>query len=228
MSLYTTEVRFICEEAAGLEESKGLSDVDNILKETWDKVIPQNWPIWDEEYRSVLCQKILKHYYTREIGLETVGLWKLKLETKLNEIMPYYNELYATKLLKFDPFRDTDYYKEHEGSGAGENTRSGEYGGENGGTTWNLFSDTPQGSLTNVDQEKYLTDARKITDDRTNSSTAEEGGTYSNTDEYIDHVYGKLGNRSYMKLLKELREVIINIDVMIINELKELFFMLWR
>ena len=224
MSLYTTEVRFICEEAAGLEESAGQKKVNDILKEVWDKVIPQDFPIWDEEYRPVLCQKILKHYYTREIAFETVGLWQLKLETKLAEIMPYYNELYATKLLKYDPFRDVDYRTEHEGS---SNTTSEESTtGDGSGTTWNLYSDTPQGALTNVRNETYLTDARKVENEYENAGT--RNGDINNTDEYVTHVYGKYSTKTYMSLIKEVRDIIINIDMMIIDDLKELFFNLWR
>ena len=224
MSLYTTEVRYICEEAAGLVESEGQKKVNDILKEVWDKVIPQDFPIWDEEYRPVLCQKILKHYYTREIAFETVGLWKLKLETKLAEIMPYYNELYATKLLKYDPFRDVDYRTEHEGS---SNTTSEESTtGDGSGTTWNVYSDTPQGALTNVRNETYLTDARKVENEYENAGT--RNGDINNTDEYVTHVYGKYSTKTYMSLIKEVRDIIINIDMMIIDDLKELFFMLWR
>lgn len=224
MSLYTTEVRYICEEAAGLVESEGQKKVNDILKEVWDKVIPQDFPIWDEEYRPVLCQKILKHYYTREIAFETVGLWQLKLETKLAEIMPYYNELYATKLLKYDPFRDVDYRTEHEGS---SNTTSEESTtGDGSGTTWNVYSDTPQGALTNVKNETYLTDARKVENEYENAGT--RNGDISNTDEYVTHIYGKYSTKTYMSLIKEVRDIIINIDMMIIDDLKELFFNLWR
>lgn len=224
MSLYTTEVRFICEEAAGLEESVGYRKVDEILAQTWDKVMGQNWPIWDEEYRPVLCQKILKHYYTREIAFETVGLWQLKLETKLNEIMPYYNELYRTKLLQYDPFRDVDYRTEHEGNAhtVGEESTEGEGSNEN----WNVYSDTPQGALTNVKNETYLTDARKITGSYGNNET--RNSDIHNTDDYVTHVFGKYSTKTYMSLVKEVRDIIINIDMMIIDDLKDLFFMLWR
>lgn len=224
MSLYTTEVRYICETAAGLAESEGQKKVNDILKEVWDKVIPQDFPIWDEEYRPVLCQKILKHYYTREIAFETVGLWQLKLETKLAEIMPYYNELYATKLLKYDPFRDVDYRTEHEGS---SNTTSEESAtGDGSGTTWNVYSDTPQGALTNVKNETYLTDARKAENEYEIAGT--RNGDISNTDEYVTHIYGKYSTKTYMSLIKEVRDIIVNIDMMIIDDLKELFFNLWR
>lgn len=228
MSLYTTEVRYICETAYGLEDSAGLSEVNQILASVWNKVVPQDWPIFDEAYRSVLCQKILKHFYTREIGLETVGLWKLKLETRLQEIMPYYNELYETKLLKFDPFHDVDYYRAHEGSGAGSNSETSSDTTETDTTNWNVYSDTPQGALTNVKNDSYLTDARKVTDESTVENTGSRSGSYSNTDEYIDHTYGKMNSTSYMSLLKELRETLINIDMMIINDLNDLFFLLWR
>ena len=94
MSKYTTEVRFICERYAGLSESAGYAEVDSIIDEAIPNIFDFDYPIFDESYRNVLNHKILKHYYTREIGMETVGLWKLKLNTKMNEIMPYFNERY--------------------------------------------------------------------------------------------------------------------------------------
>lgn len=94
MSKYTTEVRFICENSAGLSKSEDADNVDSILDKCWNKVFNFDFPIFDENYRQVLCRKILKHYYTREIAHETVGRWKLALNAKLNEIMPYYNHKY--------------------------------------------------------------------------------------------------------------------------------------
>ena len=35
MSKYTTEVRFICENSAGLSESEGADNVDSILDRSW-------------------------------------------------------------------------------------------------------------------------------------------------------------------------------------------------
>ena len=80
MSKYTTEVRFICEQASGLTESTG--DYKTVIERARTKIFDFDFPIYKESYRSVLETKILKHYYTREIGLETVGLWKLKLNQK--------------------------------------------------------------------------------------------------------------------------------------------------
>ena len=103
MAKYTTEVRTICENYANLKESKGYNSVQSILNDSWDKVFDFDFPIFDENYREPLCKKILKHFYTREIGEETVGLWKLRLDDRMNEIMPYYNQLYESELISIEP-----------------------------------------------------------------------------------------------------------------------------
>ena len=60
MSKYTTEVRFICESKSGLENSKGCDDVDEILNNSWNKIFTTKAEIFDENYRAVICKKILK------------------------------------------------------------------------------------------------------------------------------------------------------------------------
>lgn len=115
MSKYTTEVRFICEQYYGLDESKGYDDVDTIITNAANRIF-ENFPIFDEAYRLPLEKKILRHYYTREICAETVGLWKLWLNNRMNEIMPYYNMLYSSALLEFDPMHDIDYTVNHTGN----------------------------------------------------------------------------------------------------------------
>ena len=115
MSKYTTEVRFICEQAAGKTESTGLSDVNDVISAAWSKIF-ENFPIYNESHREELCTKILRHYYMREICAETVALWKLWLNERMAEIMPYYNQLYESAELKYDPLIDVDYKTEHNRS----------------------------------------------------------------------------------------------------------------
>ena len=209
MSKYTTEVRFICETNAGLRESEGFSSVKQILVAAVPKIFDFDFPIFDESYRNVLETKILRHYYTREIGLETVGLWKLKLETKLNEIMPYYNQLYKSELLEFNPFYDVDLTRDHkltreetatqkgtvnttEDSNTDESTTKGTtsdstINNTTGSTSeekatvtkthYDKYSETPQGSLQNVQNDTYLTNARMINDNDTQTGTTTVNGT---------------------------------------------------
>lgn len=184
MSKYTTEVRFICESKSGLENSKGCDDVDEILNNSWNKIFTTKAEIFDENYRAVICKKILKHYYLREICSETVGIWKLWLNTRLEEILPYYNQLYKSALLEFNPLYDVNITRTHNrtidenktengtitetstdkntGSGTRDNTASGT--NNNSGTSnvsdsgssnsKDLYSDTPQGALTGVETKR--------------------------------------------------------------------------
>lgn len=125
MSIFTTEVRYICEMEAGLTESVGLSGVDSVIEKSYEKILG-NYPLFDEAYRKTLGMKIIRHYYLREIAHETVGLWKFRLNTKLNEIMPYYNKLYESELLKFNPLYDVDLTTEGNRDGSGSSATSSE------------------------------------------------------------------------------------------------------
>lgn len=287
MSKYTTEVRFICESKSGLENSKGCDDVDEILNNSWNKIFTTKAEIFDENYRAVICRKILKHYYLREICSETVGIWKLWLNTRLEEILPYYNQLYKSALLEFNPLYDVNITRTHNrtidenktengtstetstdnntGSGTRDNTTSGTNKNsdtssvtDNGSSnSKDLYSDTPQGALTGIETETYLTNARKITNtdnstsESTNSGNGEykdtgsvkytdtserantkngsnsNTGTLNNTEEYLESVSGKQGGGSYSGMLKEFRDTFLNIDRMVIAEFDDLFFGLW-
>ena len=125
MSKYTTEVRFICEQKAGLEESVGFDQIDTVIAKSWDKIFTTKCSFFDEDYRSVLCAKILKHYYTREIGMETAGLWMLWMNRRMEEIMPYYNQLYRSAQLEFNPLHDVDYWREGNRKNDGTSETSG-------------------------------------------------------------------------------------------------------
>lgn len=271
MSVYTTQLRFICEAEAGLKKSVGYDDIETVIRNAIPKIFSFNWPIFDETYRNILETKILKHYYTREIGLETYGLWKLKLDTKLNEIMPYYNQLYKSALLDFNPFYDVDLTRNRTGKKTGTESLKGnvDVNGQvivdnhgnvnttdnttvnNTSTSDNLdkYSATPQGALDNLRNDKYLTNARMITDANnsngttnaktdtstdsttdttTNTSTITNNNTtINNTEDYLETVKGKQGTQSYAGLLLEFRETFLNIDMMVIDELSELFMNIW-
>lgn len=247
MSKYTTEVRFICESKSGLSESKGFGSVDEVLNGSWDKIFTSKVSFFDEEYRGVLCKKILKHYYLREIGCETVGIWLLWMNTKLEEIMPYYNKLYESELIKFNPMYDVDWNrkgnKTGNESGSGSRSTSGNNSGTNtqSGTSSNtrkdLYSDTPQGSLTSIESETYLTNARKVSDSGETGVNGSTSGSYEDsesssnkvdtTEDYVESVTGKQGTASYSKMLNEFRETFLNIDMQVIEEFAEMFMELW-
>lgn len=290
---YTMDVRTICETYANVE-SPGWSDqttVDTIIDSAIPKVFNFPFPIFSEDYRKTLEHHILQHFYTREIAFQTVGRWKLGLQQKLNDIMPYYNKLYESQELDVDPFNNIDVTETSESSGnttsknnttrngtsvtngssETNDTADGTSGTETNGTTTtnnsqdttanrtDAFSDTPQGTLSNVDNLTYLTNYRKIgennnvtdtgeqtttgnadvtTHDETNSntktnsqtetdSTETASGETTNSGNYTKTIKGKNTGTSYSELITAYRETFLNIDMMIIEELEELFLQIY-
>ena len=180
MAKYTTEVRSICEQKAGLEESKGFNDIDTILDASWDKIFTTHCTIFDEQYRSVICKKILKHYYTREIGLETVGLWMLFMNRKLEEILPYYNQLYNSELIQFNPMHNMDLTKNR--------SKAGQEAGGTSATGGSLLSESIIGSKNTTGSEnknKTRSEDEDITvtgqNAKTKSTTEDEDTTFTSS-----------------------------------------------
>ncbi len=209
MSEYTTQVRFICESYAGLQESVGADDVNTIVALASPKIF-MNFPIWDEGYRLTLETKILKHFYLREIAHETVGLWRLRLDTYMNELMPVYNKMYAAVSQEFNPLFDVDITRTHDGTSTDSTNSSG--------NSVNKYSETPQGSIQNVLDGKYLTTAQA------NDATSNSNG--NSTAQYVERVTGKQGTGSYSKLLREYIDKLVNVDMRLMAELEPLFFCL--
>ena len=188
MAKYTTSVRSICEVNSGLDESKGQANVNDIIANSRDKIFDFPYPIYDEEYRPVLESKILKHYYTREICAETVGRWKLFLDARMNEIMPYYNKLYESELLKFNPLYDVDYTRTSNRVGNQTGAETGTSGNTNVELMTGNISDT--GSNTSV-----LEKTGNVSDTGSNTSVLEKTGNVSDTGSNTS-VLEKTGNVS--------------------------------
>lgn len=270
MSHFTTEVRYICENYSPTETNIE-TIVENAIPHIFD-----NYPIFDEAYRSVLNKKIIKHFYTQEIGYETYGLWKFKLNVKLNEIMPYYNQLYRSELLEFNPLYDVDLSttrriddvglhnstedrsvtanKNVTSSNSGETTSNNESSIDQTRTrnSEDAYSDTPQGTLERIRNQTYLSEGRIITESDNNEENNTASGTVNTTanyiedngetrsegvnknyvvnnlEDYVEKVSGKKGIKSYSELLTEFRSTMMNIDMMVIDELSELFMLLWE
>ena len=223
MSKYTTEVRFICESLAGNSESVGGNGIDSVIQRAIPQIFDFDFPIFKSDYKNVLATKILKHYYTREIGYETYGLWKFKLNVRLNEIMPYFNQLYESTLLEFNPLLDVDYTRKHEGERNKE--EQGKSEGTNNTINLSVYSDTPQGSVENLDNGSYMTSASKTTDSTQGNNTSEN--KLKDVDSFLETVKGKIGGSDYSEKLMKYRQTFLNIDMMVIEALSDLFINLW-
>ena len=282
MSRYTTEVRYICESLAGLDKSVGYSNVNEVIEKSRNRIFPP-FEIFDESYRSVLETKILKHFYTREIGCETFGLWQLRLDAKLSVIMPYYNKLYNAINIDIPVIDNVNMNVEHNiGRNADtkvidntditaiSNTATNSSTNTETNTSTNTetntvtgttdsskirHSDTPQGSLQDIESNEYMTDATlsdttqnvnstsssntagntsSNTGGNTSSNTSSNNNSKSNSDtntksteEYAERRWGKDGAITYISMVNEYIEKMKNIDAMLINDLEDLFMQIW-
>ena len=178
-------------------------ELRNVLEcvDLWDFDYPT---YYKGEQKKAFEQKVNDHFYLRQIGQETVGRFLHMFRARVREIMPYYIQLYESEALMKgidDPFGNVDITETFEQ----ESTSTGS------GASERKYSDTPQGSITNL--ESYLTNAE------TNENNAESNGT-------VRHTFTKKGNQgvnTYAHDMKELRETFLNIDMQIIEDLNCLF-----
>lgn len=279
MSNYTTELRYIIETLSG-----NTGTIEEMISRAKDQIFDDYWCTYDADYKATLEQKILRHYYTREIGLETYGLWKLKLNTTLAEIIPKYNEMYKMYgSIKDKLISNIDLTENNNGTdnttsstnATGSTTQNSNSNNEstskNDGTSsssstnnasgngtsdaWTTANDTPQGALTGLENNRYLSSAthnKSATTQETNT-TATSSGTQSTTSkdtskatttnsatstnatdttarttsEYIKRISGNNGSINYIDQYNKLLNGYMNIDKMIIDELEPLFMGLY-
>lgn len=198
--------------------SKYTISIKNLMKNNFDFGL-NDYPIFDENYRETLNNNILYYYYEDEIGLETPELFKIYLNRTLNRIMPYYNNLYLAQknILDTGLFNNVNY---SESSNRNVNTTANSSSNSKGK---GLYQDTPQGqiSMTEFDDQHYATNLTLNNNQNSDTSTG------NSVDSYIRTITGNNGNRYPVELLNEVRNNLVNIDDLIINELKDLFMCIY-
>lgn len=209
----------------------------NIEEDLGYNLFDENFPFYEPSLREQFVKKFYDRYRFREIGAETIYRFKLMLNGRLNLIMPYYNQLYQTELeakkINFMLNKDLKetFVREITGQNNVESTSSTNTTGESNSTSEGRFLDTPSSRVTDEELEGYLTTAQK---DKVNGRTIANGSSTNtslgnnNQRETTDLVsQGNIGITSSGQLLEDWRKTIINIDMMILDELQDLFFGLY-
>ena len=198
-------------------ELRDLVDNGDNSVDIWDFEYPS---FYEGEEKKTFERKVIDHFYFRQIGQETVGRFLHCFRTKIREIMPYYIQLYKSQEIMEnldDPFGNVDIIEtfEQETSGSSESSGSSS-SNEN---RQHKFANTPQGSIENIDN--YMSEAFK--DENEDSSTSNASGSSEGTVKHTLTRKGNQGVNTYAHDMLELRETFLNIDMMIINDLNELF-----
>lgn len=195
MGKYTVELRELMMDSKTMEKlNAALSTYPLYVKKSEEKYIPSIVPNREE-----LNKKLLNAYKYREIGFETVGRFIDELEIAMNEIMPYYNQLFFSADQDYNILFNVDYERttitDRDGTTTGSSTSNGETNNTSSGTdssnTTNtsssnaksIHSATPQNDLSitgaNMDSVNYADDvnwSNSNGNDTTNTS-----GTSSTT-----------------------------------------------
>lgn len=190
---------------------------------TIETEILAEYPIFDETHRPVLNRLFLDHFNNREIGQETLSMWRLALRRKLNEIMPLYNQQYEISAIKFNQLETIRVNNENVNTG--QTTSTGESGStsSSGAKSRAVSQELPQTLL--AGNGDYATAAQDNISDTTATGSANENSTVNQDGTQNSVTTGFQGNAALMIL--QYRQSLVNVDMMIIEELNELFMGLW-
>lgn len=209
MSKYTITVKDLVRDYS-VSVDNGLTDIDTKLDKARAYIFDFNYPVIDEATKKRIEIAILKHYYMREIAFESVGIWKIKLNDRLNLIMPRYNALYNKQDLNLSPYVNGYVNESGETHGNSNTDVSNE--------DWQTTSDTPQGILTDLKEGKYSSMAVYT---ENNDNTAN-----SNTSNY-NRMQESLNGITYAEAFRNYFDNIISIDEELVNEFSDLFMVIW-
>lgn len=206
-------------------------ELRTIYEDTNFKLFDFDYEFYDDRLKPIFERKFFEHYYFDEIGFPTIQKFKHMLKAKLHLIMPYYKQLYNIEvqsinvdfLLQKD-LKETFVREIKNSSNMNGNISSN---GSNNSENININSDTPQSKIDDI--EKYMSNASKDKainsyNDSNISSTDTSSNGYEKT-EFTSK--GNIGVTSMATLVEKWREIIINIDEQILNDLQDLFMQVY-
>lgn len=220
MSKYTMELREIVSTFGRDEVKNWFSDY-----ELSDYLTPEEIAVIDERgvwNKDQLAERIIDHFFTREIGTDAIGQFKLFIKDKMRETMETYIPIIYSASIKYDPLVNVNYSETYTGTtGTSSNSTSNS---SNSGLTVN--SDTPQGQINKNEilQGKYASSTgANETENSVNDSSSSNGN-----EEYVKTIKGNSGvSATSQKMIEQYRNVIRAVNTEIIYELEPLFIGLY-
>lgn len=220
MAKYTMEIRELTSTFGDEEVKSWFSDYElsDFLTEDEIKVIEERGT-WSKEK---LAQRIIDHYFTREIGTDAVGQFILFTKDKMNEIMETYAPLIYSASIKYDPLVNVNFTEEYSGT-TGSNSQSSS---SSTGSGLTVNSDTPQGEISKsqILQGRYASSTgANETENKVNDTSTNNGN-----ENYTKTTRGNSGvSATSQAMIKQYRDIIRAINTEIVYELEPLFMGLY-
>jgi hypothetical protein len=233
MSSYTIQLRSYVDE---LNIEAGITNVQDKIENARTQIFDFDYPIFDNAYKPIFERHFIRNFFMREIGFETEGLFKFYLENWLTVNMPYWNKMFESELLIYDPLKnsvmDVTHTKKNDGSLNSKNdgtTKSDSTTGSDANSTVTekgfnreLESNNPDSRLsitTNNGQGviEYASSIDESTNNNTTETASHTGGnnssnassslnTTSSTNEVEDFVQHRAGKIGVQTFPKMIQE----------------------
>lgn len=220
MSKYTYDIRELCSTFGRDEVKSWFCQYELTDFISYDQaMVVDDKGLWSKDK---LAERIIDHFYTREIGTDAIGQFMLFVKDKMNEIMETYAPLIYSASIKYDPLVNVDYTETYEG----ENASSSKSNSSSNGSGLTVNSDTPQGQINKSEilQGKFAssTGANETVNNVNDTSSNSGSQTYSK------RVKGNSGvSATAQALIKQYRDYIRALDTEIVYELEPLFMGLY-
>ena len=174
--------------------------------------------VWSKEK---LASKIIDHYFMREIGQETIGLFKHYAKVEMQELMEQYLPMIYSASMEVNPL--VNYKETFERTANVDNTGRSVSDSLNEASSLGVNSDSPQGQIS---KSAILAGNYATSTGATESTSNINNVTNTTSGSDSEEAYTKtvLGN---MKSIREYRDNIRAIDREIIDKLEPLFMGLY-
>ena len=235
MSKYSFELRELFEPIKFNPPIFTREQVENFFKdyELSDYLTPEQintineFGVWSKDK---LAKKIVDHYYMRESGFETIGLFKHYAKVTMQELMEEYLPLIYSSSIKYDPLVNVDYTETFNRTADTTNNGTSNSNSNSNSSSLGVNSDTPQGQIkkSEILQGRYASTTGATENESSISDTTNTNSTSNTGEEYTKRVKGNSGvSATAQKMVEQYRDNIIAIDNKIIKELNILFMGLY-
>ena len=186
MATYTMPLKTIIEQPTQYRDDLTLKQRLEVGRVNLFKDI--DYPIFNENYRSEFETKFIRYFYNKEIGFETESLFKFELETWLQINMPYYNQLFESELLEYDPLTNIamQFDQDLKQDTTLDTTKDSQEDSTSNSVTQSSFEhdtqrDTETNTLTNRTQNTKTDTTTDVTG-HSNTDTTQDSTTTTKTD----------------------------------------------
>lgn len=203
-------------------------ELRNLLKTDFE-LFDFEYQFDDPIFKAQLEQAVIDYYYYYEIGSETPDAFKLRFKARWLRMIDYYNKLYNTTLLNYDPLinsRMTEALEQLSNTTTNQDTSTNtddESTSTSDGNTKN--SDYPQQPIAGGDFLEGESESTSTTNTTSEGTTTGTSQTVGQADTSYSKTVEGLTGTSYQELIGKERSNLLRITQMVIEEMKHSFIL---